>query len=218
MAITAGNSTYVSGSSGGTTSSMDTTGASLLVASIAYTGNGSGNISDSKGNTWTALTKYVPTSNDRSEILFYAANPTVGTGHTFTTTNTVSTLIVSAFNGVKTSSPFDVENGGVSFSATTQSTGNVTPSEDNELLVTGSQNGSVGTQSVSAGFTTIRNILLSAGTYYGCAMAYKVQTTATTEGATWSFSTNTTSACSIATFKQAPVSTTTNKKYSMVFG
>lgn len=203
MAITVVAHVAVSGDSGGTSAARDTTGATLLVASLSYDGTGAGNISDSKGNTWTALTRYSP--SDRSEKLFYAVNPTVGSGHTFSTTTGVSTLCVGAFAATDTSSPYDSpqENGGTASSGSTILTGNVTPSVDNCLLVTGCLDGGGGPDSVDAYFTELENVPLSGGHYYGGALAYAVQTTATTKQATWTFSGATVGAASIAVFKPA---------------
>ena len=67
-----------------TTSAIDTTGATLLVALIV-TDTGGGTMSDSKGNTWTALTAHSGGTTVTGQ-LFYVSNPTVGSGHTFTPT------------------------------------------------------------------------------------------------------------------------------------
>jgi hypothetical protein len=58
----------------------------------------------------SAVTGLVP------ERLYYAANPTVGSGHTFSYTgaSNFSSIFVAAFSGVATSSPFDKENGATS--------------------------------------------------------------------------------------------------------
>lgn len=192
-----------SGASGATTSAINTTGATLLVASVSYYANGS--LSDSKGNTWTPLTA-AAASPDDGHRLYYAVNPTVGTGHTFSTTAAYVTLNVAAFSGVDASSPFDAENVGSVFGGGSQNTGNITPSSNGQLIVTGSINGGGAgtTQSVNNSFIVTDNIGTSVGAYYGGALAYKVQTTAATIDATWTFSGSVYSAgCSIASFKAA---------------
>ena len=131
------------GNSGGgsgptTSSSIDTTGADFLLVAVAYYAQGTlPTVSDSKTNTWQALTAYdnAGTSNVR---LFYSYNPTVGTGHTFTVTHPSTpfmTYFVYALSGMDTtSSVFDTQNGaGTSGSA--YSSGYITPDESGELIV-----------------------------------------------------------------------------------
>ena len=121
MAIGVVASTGKAGTQNGVTSNaIDTTGANLIVLAVSYYG-GLGNtliageVSDSKGNTWTALTNRG--SNNAGNVrLFYCSNPTVGSGHTFTASDsggggTYPSLFAIALSGAKTSSPFDLENG-----------------------------------------------------------------------------------------------------------
>lgn len=120
-----------------TTGSLDTTGATLLVAVVTYTGTVTG-MSDSKGNTWTGLTAYA-NSGVTSRIYYVNSNtPTVGTGHTFTYTASggANVINVMAFSGTA-ANPFDVENGNNSASAATIQPGSVTPSKDDNIVITG---------------------------------------------------------------------------------
>ena len=86
----------------GTTSAIDTTSATLLVCVLSgYNGLGSG-CSDSKSNTW-AYTPDVSFHNccgDVHQRIGYVANPTVGSGHTFTTGNPPQGVaLFAAFSG-----------------------------------------------------------------------------------------------------------------------
>lgn len=169
----------------GTTSAIDTTGADLIV--IVAGGQGSTNtVSDSKGNTWTALTQQ--SSTGILSRIFYCQNPTVGTGHTFTNTIdnfSVGAIAVAAFSG-STSSPFDQQNGaGAGFTGSI-ACGSVTPTQANELIVCGGLF-YVGesTLTIDAGQTRIEYLQSSSGNYTGVGLAYEIQTTATTRNPTW---------------------------------
>ena len=86
-----------------TTGSIETTAATLLVVWLAMDNGGTVSLSDSKSNSWTALTSSV--NGSTKSILYYCSNPTVGTGHTFTNAGNqnYSTIYVGAFSGVQTS-------------------------------------------------------------------------------------------------------------------
>ena len=184
-----------------TTSGIDTTGATLIVLAVNAFADpaGSGTLSDSKGNTWTGLTTY----NSFSALfirLYYCASPTVGSGHTFTWASTGQNpgICVQAYSGAATSSPLDQQSG----ASGDNQPGSVTPSENNEVLVTAlTIFGSV--SSVDSGFTISDSFV---GTAFATDMgiAYKIQTTAGAENVTWNGGAGeSTSACNIATFKAA---------------
>lgn len=153
--------------------------------------------SDSYSNTWTTLT-YHTGSSANSFIIYYAQNPTVGTGHTFTYTGFASASQVMAFSGVDTSSPFDVQNG-----AAAAQPGSVTPSNSGSLLVTGiSSTDFVNSFSVDSAFTITGQNLFLNGTYYANAGAYLVQGSASAVNPTWSIGGGPSSpATAIAVFK-----------------
>ena len=70
------------GPNGGTGAALDTTGADLIVVLEAYSNNsGAGTLTDSKGNTWSQLTKQ-GTGGSGATVLWYARNAIVGPGHT----------------------------------------------------------------------------------------------------------------------------------------
>ena len=191
----------------GTSGAIDTTGANLLVLSISEDSASSATISDSKSNTWTALA--TSTSTNVKSTIYYVASPTVGSGHTFTSTGLVqaSLAIASAWSGAN-STPFDQENGQVSnVGGTSLQTGSVTPSENDELLIAmvGCNAEPLGgTFSVDLSFTIVQENIFVAGTNYAGAQAYQIQTTATAINPTfsWTGSSNNKSA-RIATFKIA---------------
>ncbi len=123
-----------------TTGTLDTTGATLLVIYLGYYTLGSApSISDSKSNTWTALT-LSDTTVSGAGLLYYAQNPTVGTGHTFSVSTSVANVIIAAaFSGTLTTSVFESQGAGdVGLSIASQSfPGPLTTGADEELVVTG---------------------------------------------------------------------------------
>lgn len=189
---------------GVTTGTVDTTGATLIVISTSrYSPAGeSTTVSDSKGNTWTALT--LSQANGVANRLYYCANPTVGSGHTFSTSDTGSypSIAVLAFTG-NTATPFDQENGGLAV-ATSLTIPSVTPTEDNELIVAGisHENNTAGSVTINGGFTAY-TVAYSSGNSEGGGIAYLIQTTATAASPTWNITNSAAIAARIATFKAA---------------
>ena len=181
----------------GTSPAVDTTGADLLVA-VLSAGATLSAPSDSKGNTWTKLNTY--TGSFSSELaIYYVAAPTVGSGHTFTANGSTPGLCVAAFSGAATSGPFDEQNGQVE-GASPRSTGSVTPTENDELVVAGA-GGLYSGGSIGAGFTVAQDVNIGPGANFGSALAYLIQTTAAGVNPAWT-SANDCSAA-IATFKAA---------------
>lgn len=191
----------------GTSSAIDTTGASLLVAFVAdFTGSTASVFSDSEGNTWTGLTARPLTGNMRTRI-YYCASPSTSASHTFQASGTSSfaAIAVSAYSGTA-ASPFDVENGATTLTATSLATGSVTPSEDNELLVFCAGYAS-SALTVDVG-TMLDTAAIIGGTSYGIGMAYQIQTTATARSPSFSWSATNSCGAAIATFKAAASGTT----------
>ncbi len=186
---------------GGASSAINTTGATLLIAGTSLF-SGSPSMADSKSNSgWTPLTSY--STGVYVSTLLYVANPTVGSGHTFTLSGSFPALWVAAFSGVTLSSPFDVENGSTGTVAI--QTGSVTPSQNNELVITVlTVATTTGAAAIDNGFTILDGAASDGGSYVGGALAYKVQTTAAAVNPTWSYpgiTGDTRMTAGIATFK-----------------
>lgn len=200
------HTTKVSQSGGGTSSAIDTTGANLLIVHLGcFETGGAGVVTDSKLNTWAQLTTQSQSGACMS-VLYYAKNPNVGSGHTFTVANSVfNAFCVATFSNCDTVSPFDVQNGASTASGSPpQSVGSVTPTVNNELIVCGisEYNGFVGAFSIDAGFTIIDAVPFSNGVNFGSTLAYLIQTSsaAVNPAFNWSSGGNQ-RACTIATFK-----------------
>lgn len=168
---------------GFTTSAIDTTGADLIVATIAdYTGVAASVLTDSKGNTY--IVGEVQSGGGglgRSQII-YSINPTVGTGHTFTVTNgavAFPTLCVTAFSGAKLTSPLDQHANAAAINHVP-----ITPLEDDELVIAALSTDITGAISIDSGYTAF-TVQLSGGNHFGCGIAYKIQTTAALTDPNW---------------------------------
>ena len=174
------------GINGGTTSSgIDTTGATLIVVSVPWSGTApSPVVSDNKGNTYTALTHR---SASPDHTMYYCATPTVGTGHTFTVTKTsgFSSITVIAFSGAH-AVPFSAESGTTNISQSSIQPGAILPPGNNYLIVTGCSHNATLTAAIDSGFTIQEAVPYVGGTYIGGAIAYLVQESAASVNPTWS--------------------------------
>lgn len=176
------------GVTGATSSSIDTTGATLLVMGLAgyqivansYT------ISDNKSNTWTPLTaKDTGAAQEARTQLFYVENPTVGTGHTFTWAYAGygnATAIVAAFSGTATASVFDQQNGfGTNSSVSTVQPGSITPTQNDEVVLAMggfSNNMNSGTGAIDGSFTIVDQREFGGSNVVGGLLGYLIQTSA----------------------------------------
>lgn len=107
------NAAAAGGTNATTTSSVNTTGAKLIVIAVAsYAVSAVPVITDTYSNTWTSIINTASVAAGRAS-LFYCLNPTVGAGHTFTATRTggYQNLAVLAFSGAKATSVTDQSNG-----------------------------------------------------------------------------------------------------------
>lgn len=190
-----------------TTAAVDTTGANGIVCAVADFTSPAATISDSKSNTYTGLTRQ--DAGAPAIRLYYVANPTVGSGHTFTASNTDSfpSIACLALSGTNTTTFYDgTENGAVDNTASSQSIqpGSVTPSEDNTIVVTAFGVYSSGTgHTINGSYTIEETVTFGPGEHIGVVLAYWIQTTATATNPTWSWTTNDYAATVIAPFRSS---------------
>ncbi len=172
-----------------TTGAIDTTGANFIVVSVAfYSGvSANGTLSDSKSNTWTALTGQTAGATGRNR-LYYFRGGTVGGSHTFTyaAADIYPSIQVLAFSNIA-ASPIDGENGAATTNATTLATGSVTPSQDDTVIIAGllHNNTDAGDISINTGFTLGPVSPHVVATSYGGATAYKILTAVAATNPTW---------------------------------
>lgn len=193
---------------GFTTDAIDTTGADLLVVAVAdldffFTGT----LSDSKSNTWTALTRVEVSSSEVGVVLYYAKNPTVGGSHTFTFSQTFNkpSIAIAAFSGADLTDPFDQENGTSPAGTTSSQPGSITPTEDNEVILAALswEVAESGTVSVNSSMTITDQIDVDGSNHCGLALAYLVQTSAAAINPTWTSAVAQFKSAVIASFKEA---------------
>lgn len=183
--------TTANSSSSATTSAVDTTGANLIVIEVNWF-SGSATISDSKGNTWTALTQFQGSLSRYTTRLYYCINPTVGTGHTFTAAATIVVVNVAVFSKTGSAPAFDVQNGlnYTSANTTTIQPGSLTPAGNNELFILGACFNDIGTTALPAtadsSFNSTDQSKQGSNLLYG-ACWYKIQTTGGAENPTITF-------------------------------
>lgn len=196
-------------SNGFTSGSLTVTGANFILVALAYLDSGiPATFIDSNLNTYTALTLRSGISPaSLRQRLFYCENANVTGGSiTFTVAGvgTYASICAASYSGVKLASSFDAENGAVDASnAFGIATGSVTPSVNNELVATGLHEYFYGNSpSIDSSFSKFVEVL-DDGNHVTCALADKIQTTATAENPTWSYPQATKGLTSIACFKAA---------------
>lgn len=188
-----------------TTGSYNTSGANFAVASVGYYRVvGAGAMDDSNHNTWNPLTAQPSFASDTVNRLYYTQGGTFGSGHTFSFNGSGNypSLSVLAFSGAAVS-PFDVENGNVATSTTVQP-GNVTPSVDNEVVISGLGTGNAGDNpTINLSFSTPLGTAYASGQHFGSFISYLIETTAAGKNPTWTSSVSEGLASTIACFKAA---------------
>ena len=192
-----------------TSAAMNNTGANLLVvvASTYGTDASTVGVADSLSNTWTAIQNYGGTGSAISYIcIWYAKNATVSGSQTFSATGQRMNIYVLAFAGADTSTPLDQQTGihrGNSIQPST--TGSITPTQNNEVVVSGLSVGWGGGFTPTASGCTVDDFQTSSLIEGGS--AHVIQTTAAAIDVSWgsAWTTATYSSVAIASFKAAPV-------------
>lgn len=191
------------------TVTLDTTGATFIVVMISdFGGAGASTLTDGKGNT-TGAALETQNSPAQARLRLFAYIPSsVGSGHTFKSTGTTyATIAVAVFTG-NGASPNDQHTGTTFTDVTSVSSGSITPSQDNELIVTAIGSGGalgVPTYSVDSVITITDQGDFSNGNWEGGALAYKIQTTAAAINAGWSWTNSHTGGVAIHSFKDTTV-------------
>lgn len=187
-----------------TTGTINTGGANLIVIAVTdYVGlSSSPTPTCSQGNTYLGLTGQ-QASGFTHIRLWYAFNPTTNAAHTFTSPTTGQirhpTILVAAFSGAQ-SSPVDQQSGNTG--STPISTGSITPSQNDELIISAVGFNATGGATVNESMTETNDIEYASGVNLAGVMAYKIQTTATAINPTWTLASSE-SAAVVASFKAA---------------
>lgn len=179
---------FVGTTSGGSTtsSSINTTGATFLIAAHAHFGGST--FSDNKSNTWTLLR----TGNNGSLTLdmYVAITPIVGSGHTFTVVAGFPSAYIIAMSGLYTVQDLDTgAPANLGTSVTSLATAAFTPKYDNSLIVTGLAKGAGGIPSPNGAFSATDALGGVGGTALGGGIAWQQQGTKASVTPTWTWTT-----------------------------
>lgn len=186
-----------------TTTAINSTGSDILFAACSdYAAVTRAVVTDSKSNSWTALTSYSTSAAVRTTI-WYAKNPSVGSGHTATCagTGTFPGLAFAAFSGSDLTAPFDKENGAHDDNNNTLGPGIITPAADNSLVLTAFGWSTTGAPSAPPTGYTLLDQADKGVNNFGVAFASQIQTTATATNPVWSKAGLDAVAASVAAFK-----------------
>ena len=177
------------GSSGGTTSSANMTGANLCILGVSAFGPIT-SVSSSPANTWV-LDK---TTNDAGAFFTYLYRvyaPSVNSAMTFTVSAAGSTFVSAAavcFNST-IGSTLDQSNSAFTNSAASLQPGSITPGHASEVVIAVTDTGNGTSLSMSGGYTAFGSIAGDGATYEGIQAGYLIQTTATATNPTTSWTT-----------------------------
>lgn len=189
-----------------TTSAIDTTGAtSIVVVIVDGAGSAASGVADSASNTWGSPVIGPLTVGSVRLQAWICAGPTTSATHTFSATGGAiygPTLSAIAFSGTLTASVLDQYDSDTVTGASTIQPGSITPTEDNEMLVTavGSNDGIT---VVDAPFSPADGYVSPSGQHQGAALAISLQTTATARNPTWNWGFAANGAAMILSLKEA---------------
>lgn len=186
-----------------TTAGINTTGANLLAFCVTDISGGV-TVTDSYSNSYTLINSVNNGAADTVYLYVATGSITVGAGHTATVTDPSSTgypgATFAAFSGAQ-ASPHDQTGSNYNSSTSSIQPGSITPGVANELLLS-----CVGplvletALAVSSPFTGT-DILNFTSTSEGSGMAYQIQTSATAENPTWSWTTAVPALTTLDSFK-----------------
>lgn len=205
MPITRIASTKGFGQNGYTATGIDTTGANLLIWTTADNGGAAPTLTDTYNNTWVLIQRYVPIAVATS--MYYCLSAVVGSSHTFTCNKATGANSgqIRAYSGVKTTGALDQSNANLAFGTTTIQPGSITPSENDELIITAYEfDNDSALPTINSGFGNIVGDIGSGGTYLGSVSADLIQGTAAAINPTWTRTSSNNNYAIISSFRAAP--------------
>lgn len=170
-----------------TTGAADGTGANLsIVCQTTNNGVAEPTPTDSEGNTYTGETR-TSTGGFFYTRIWHSYNPTVSASMTASWSQATGAggISLMLFSGAA-SGGLDQQGQGTTTSATSIASGSITPTENDELIVTMCSFEPAGTLSVDSSITLATQANYAGGVNYGTGCGYKIQTTAAAINATWS--------------------------------
>jgi hypothetical protein len=191
------------GANGGDSSEVDSTGANRGVLVVGHLGTGLA-VSDTLLNTWDLVRQQDQGIGYYLSIYRTADGSVFGAGHGISAVLSGGLVGAAAafFSGGALISIDDQQNGAGGLFGAPLLTGEIEPSEDNTLIVTGASTSDGGDpDTIDSGFTLIAHE--PAGSSFGIAIAYLVQPTAAPVNPEWQFTTGSYQVAGIANFKAA---------------
>ena len=184
---------------GGSTSAIDTTGATLIVASVGRLN--SGTLTDSESNTWTLASS--PGINTTTQEYYYCISPTTSASHTFTYSgsNTFPGISVAAYSGDLS---FDAIVTKTTVSATSQQSSPLTPDQASSVLVIGLAHTDTNAMSIDSSFTEREDLSYSDGNNFAIYLADKILVSAAEESPTITGVSSTDYVSAMASFVEVP--------------
>lgn len=178
-----------------TSSAINTTGATLLIATIEQYNldPNTATVIDSNGNTWVHATSYTNPGGEANVGIWYAWQSLVtGAGHTVTVTGSAAGVVFAAFSGTQTSSsPVDQQNGSVISTGVTlqpQAFGSITPSVSGTLVIAvAGLTSTTSSPYTPTGATLVDSVIFNAPGNEGNGTAYAVQTSPAAFNPTWTW-------------------------------
>jgi hypothetical protein len=197
------------GGDGSTTAPINPSGATLLIAHVAYLWDNltSPSILDSNLNTWLVVNDVQNGLLNLSSKLFYAANAIVSPGQTFTVNGPGlrPLLEIAAFGGVATANVLDRRNtNGSADTVTTAQPGAITPLIYNELVISAIASDGSQPLKIDSGYSIIDQAPASGLTNMQGGLAFLVQGKAGSTNPTWTLQQSSPS-LQIASFKAAEI-------------
>lgn len=196
---------------------LPTVGNTIVVVAATYAGNlASGSVTDNQSHTYTQRGKIEADSGTDNGDLSQYHTTVVNSSGTFTVTinpdgsSVDMTWLIMEISG-RAASPYDTAvTAQAATTSTTASTGNITPSEANCLLVAALSHTSTDTPltETMSGCTLIDEIE-GGSSYMPLSVIVKLQTTATTEAATWTIGSSVEWICDVVSYKAAASGGTT---------
>jgi|SRR6185503_9919430 len=187
--VCSGEATGSGAGSSITTTDANCTGANFFWACVA-SNTTNPTVSDDSSNSYTGLTQKTDIITAANARCSFAANASTSSTFQVSTTSDFPYLCYIGFANVKTASPKDGETGlndAVGSPSTTISSGSITPSETDEVMLDFISSFDAGAQvwSIDSGYTVEQQATSGSGVNYGGACAYKIKTDTAAENPAW---------------------------------
>jgi hypothetical protein len=198
---------------------LDSTGADFLVVAVAGYKSYEGFI-DAKGNAWVLALSVVDDVTPNYLKIWYSAAPaSVGAGHSVYNQDTTGyvSIFFAAFSGALLTSPQDASTSQNYSAGSTVSSGSITPSQSNELVIAAAVCRYSPTAPTCSGVTMLDSQSRNGYNSWAGGLAYQIQTGPAAVNPSWTFSYNDAVAGTVA-FKSTSSASGGGKRRIIVTG